>query len=145
MKNVIRFLLLTPGIAAFIFVVSSRPVHSQADLSGSAVGKAVVVPLIAAVVKCNDIDGACASAFSGAVGIRQGNTTVTVSTTVVTVNSDIFLDEDASLAPRIGGTCNPSTPNKYWVSSRIPGTSFTVSTNVAPVTNKACLSFLVMP
>ena len=144
MKNIPRLILLGVLAAALIVLLAYLPAHGQADLSGSAVGKAVVVPAIVATVKCNDIDGACASTFSGAVGIRQGNTTVTVSTTTLTASSDIFIGEDASLAPRLGGTCNPSTPSKYWVSSRVPGTSFTVSTNNAPVTNKACLSFTLI-
>ncbi len=69
-------------------------------------------------------------------------TSVTVNTTAVTANSEIFVFNDDSLGTRLGVTCNTGLDNVL-ISSRVPGTSFTV-TGSAPVTNPNCYSYLIV-
>jgi hypothetical protein len=85
----------------------------------------------------------CGSASAGAVIIAAAATTVTVNTTAVTANSEIFLMYDSSLGTRLSVTCNTVEPGLYGVTARTPGTSFTI-TATAPITNPVCLTFLVV-
>jgi hypothetical protein len=76
--------------------------------------------------------------------IAAGGTTVTVNTTAVTASSQIFIQEDSSLGTKLGVTCNTATGRTYTVTSRIAGTSFQITSSAAPVTNPACLSYLIV-
>jgi hypothetical protein len=95
---------------------------------------------------CADNAGAaaCDSASSGAVVIDAGATTVVVSTTAVTANSRITITEDSSLGTELGITCNTSLTRTYAISARTAGTSFTINTSAAPVTNAACLTYRIV-
>lgn len=87
----------------------------------------------------------CDGAPSGSIALSTGGTTLTVNTTAVTANSQIFVQEDQSLGARLGITCNTSgMARTYVVSARNPGTSFTIKSSNAPVINKACLSYWVV-
>jgi hypothetical protein len=88
---------------------------------------------------------ACGSAPSGSIAIPNGGSTVVVNTSAVTANSQIFVQEDQSLGTRIGVTCNTSLGKTFVVSSRIPGSSFTIKTsNIPGGSNKVCLSYWVV-
>jgi hypothetical protein len=67
-----------------------------------------------------------------------------VSTTAVTANSQIFVQEDSSLGTKLSVTCNTTTGRDYTVSARTAGTSFTITASAAPVTNPACLSYFIV-
>lgn len=86
----------------------------------------------------------CAAAPAGSVSIAVAATTVTVNTTAVTANSQIFIMEDSSLGTKLGVTCNTSITRTYAVTARTAATSFVITTSVAPVTNPACLSYLIV-
>jgi len=94
---------------------------------------------------CTDAAGAaaCGSASAGFVVVDAGATTVVVSTTAVTANSQIFLNMDISAAAQLGITCNTNFADSY-VSARTAGVSFTITTASAPVTNPRCLSYFVV-
>jgi len=83
----------------------------------------------------------CGSAPSGSVVIAAAATTVTVNTSAVTANSLIFLQEDDSLGSKLSVTCNTSSLGATKISARVAGTSFTITTAVAPTTNPACLNY----
>jgi len=85
----------------------------------------------------------CGSAAAGSVVIAAGATTVTVNTSAVTANSQIMLTNDDSLGTKLGVTCN-TTINLEWVSARTAGTSFVITTAVAPTTNPECLSYSIL-
>lgn len=95
-------------------------------------------------VNCASSGGTCTSASAGSVSIAAAATTVTVSTTAVTANSEIFVFEDSTLGTRLSVTCNTATGRVYSVTTRTPATSFIVTASAAPVTNPACLNFLVV-
>lgn len=91
---------------------------------------------------CTDSAGAaaCGSASAGSVVIDAGSTSVVVSTTSVTANSQITPVFDSSLGTRLGVTCN-TTAALPVITARTAGTSFTITVAVAPITNPACFSY----
>ena len=95
---------------------------------------------------CADSAGAaaCGSAAAGSVVIDAAGTSVVVSTTAVTANSQIFIQEDSSLNTRLSVTCNTVTGRLYTVTARTAATSFTITTSAAPITDPACLSYKIV-
>lgn len=95
---------------------------------------------------CTDSAGAaaCGSASAGSVVLDAAATTVVVSTTAVTANSQIFIQEDSSLGTRLSVTCNTTTGRDWTVSARTAATSFTITSSAAPATNPACLSYHIV-
>jgi|HubBroStandDraft_2_1064218.scaffolds.fasta_scaffold00006_41 hypothetical protein len=85
----------------------------------------------------------CGSAAAGSVVVAAAGTTVTVNTTAVTANSQIFVMYDSSLGTKLSVTCNATEPALYGVTARTGGTSFTI-TATSPVTNPACFSFFIV-
>lgn len=94
---------------------------------------------------CTDSAGAaaCGSATAGSFVIDAAATTVVVSTTSVTANSQIFVQFDSSLGARLSITCN-STVALPAVTARTAATNFTVTVPVAPITNPACYSYHIV-
>lgn len=94
---------------------------------------------------CNDSAGAaaCGSASAGAFVMDAAATTVTVSTTAVTANSEIVIQEAPALNTRLSVTCNTTTGRNFTVTTLTAGTSFVVTSSAAPVTNPACLWYTV--
>jgi hypothetical protein len=90
----------------------------------------------------------CGSAAAGIVVIAAGATTVTVDTTAVTSNSQIFVQADDTLGTKLGVTCNSTLSTLTGglsVTSRTAGTSFQISNNgTAPVTNPLCISYHII-
>lgn len=76
--------------------------------------------------------------------IAAAATTVTVSTTAVTANSQILIQEDSSLGTKLSVTCNTTIVRTYAVTARTAATSFVITTSAAPVTNPACLSYTIV-
>jgi hypothetical protein len=93
---------------------------------------------------CSSTGGTCSAASAGSVGIPAAATTVTVSTTAVTANSQIFVQEDSSLGTKLGVTCNTTTGRTYTITARTAATSFVITASAAPVANPACLSFRIL-
>lgn len=86
----------------------------------------------------------CGSAAAGSVVIAAAAGTVTVNTTAVTANSQIFVMEDASLGTKLSVTCNSTSGRVYEITNRTAATSFIISSTSNPVTNPACLSYLIV-
>ena len=105
---------------------------------------------------CADSAGAaaCGSAAAGAFVLDAAATTVVVSTTAVTANSEIFIQEDSSLATRLSiSSCTPANAGLYFsrVTARTAGASFTVGTfaaatgsALAPTTNPDCFNYHIV-
>lgn len=98
---------------------------------------------------CSDSAGAaaCGAAAAGSFVIDAAATSVVVSTTAVTANSQIFVQEDSSLGTRLGVTCNTQSVliiGPPTVTARTAGTSFTVSIVVGPTTNPACYNYHIV-
>lgn len=94
---------------------------------------------------CIDSAGAaaCGSASAGSVVIDAGSTSVVVSTTAVTANSQIFVQYDSSLGARLSVTCN-TTPALPAVTARTAATSFTITVPAGPITDPACYSYRIL-
>lgn len=94
---------------------------------------------------CADSAGAaaCGAAAAGHVVIDAGATSVVITTTAVTANSQITPTFDASVGTRLGVTCNVTAALPY-ISARTAGTSFTITTAVSPITNPACYGFTIV-
>lgn len=86
----------------------------------------------------------CAAAPAGSVVIAAAGTTVTVNTTAVTASSQVLVYEDSSLGTKLGVTCNTTIVRLYVVTARTASTSFTITTSAAPITNPACLSYMIV-
>jgi hypothetical protein len=87
----------------------------------------------------------CSSDAMGFVALPAAGTTLTVKTTAVTANSQIFLQFDATLGTALGVTCDGTPNGVYWVNMRsTSGTiGFTVKMAANP-TNNACFSYLIV-
>lgn len=89
----------------------------------------------------------CGSAAAGMVVIAAAATSVTVNTTAVGNNSEIFITRDNSLSTALSVTCNTQsslTLGSGYVSARSTGTSFTITLDVAPTANPACFSYYIV-
>lgn len=98
---------------------------------------------------CADSAGAaaCGSATSGAFVIDAATTSTVVSTTSVTANSQIQLQEDSSLNTRLGITCNTQSSlvlGAPRVTARTAGTNFTVTIELGPTTNPMCINYTII-
>jgi len=105
----------------------------------------LVTPTIATTTNCDDYTGtSCGSAAAGTVSIYPGQTVVQVNTTAVTLGSEIFVQEDASLGGRLGVTCNTTPGRTYMIKARKAGYAFQVVASAAPETNPVCLSYHIV-
>lgn len=93
---------------------------------------------------CANSGGTCASAPTGSISIAAAATTVTVATTQIAANTVILITEDSSLGTKLGVTCNTTIVRTYTITARVNATSFTITTSAAPVTNPACLNYLLI-
>lgn len=105
--------------------------------------------LYGSVTNCADSAGAaaCGAAPAGSFVIDAGSTATVVSTTAVTANSQIFLQEDSSLSTRLSVTCNTQsslTLGALRVTARTAGTSFTATLEVGPTTNPMCVNYWIV-
>jgi hypothetical protein len=92
---------------------------------------------------------ACASAAAGNIAFPTGVTSVvlTVNTTAVTANSQIFLFPDDSLGTKLGITCNSTLATLVGgmaITARSAGTSFTATYNGTIAANALCASYLIV-
>jgi hypothetical protein len=90
---------------------------------------------------------ACSAAPAGAVANPAGSNTLTVNTTAVTTNSQIFIEYDESVSIS-GVTCNTTSTARaarYLLTGRSAGTSFTITPSAVPSSgNPVCLSFFIV-
>lgn len=93
---------------------------------------------------CASTGGTCGSAASGSVGITNPATTVTVSTTAVTANSVIIVQEDSTLGTKLTATCNATLGRTFMVTTRTPGASFIITASATPAANTACLNYWIV-
>jgi hypothetical protein len=104
----------------------------------------VVTPTYGTASNCNDYLGNCGSAAAGFVSIAPGTTSVTVFTTAVTGTSQIFVQEDSTLASNLGLTCNSNFGRTYQITARGPGAGFIITASAPPLTHAACLSYHIL-
>ena len=91
----------------------------------------------------------CGSAPAGSVLIPTGTTssTLTVNTSAVTANSQIFFYPDDTLGTKLSTTCNSTLATLIGgsaITARTAGTSFQITFNGTIVTNGVCGSYLIV-
>ena len=90
----------------------------------------------------------CGSAAAGSVVIAVGATTVTVNTTVVSGDSQIFVQADATLGAKLGVVCNSelsTLTGGLSVTARTVGANFQISTNgTSPTKEPLCISYHIV-
>jgi len=86
---------------------------------------------------------ACSSSSAGGFAIGPANSSVVIDTTAVTTSSQIDIWIDNSLSTAVGTTCAPTTVLMPYVSSRVAGTSFTVTLNGTVAGNPECFGFFI--
>jgi hypothetical protein len=136
----------TPGgIRATILPSGNVGIGTTTPGSALSVNGRASANLFGSETNCSSSAGpaVCAAAAAGSVIIPAAGTDVTVNTTAVTANSQIFVIFDQSLGTKLGVTCNSTTANPH-IGARVAGTSFTIHANVAPVTNPACFSYFII-
>jgi len=89
----------------------------------------------------------CGSAAAGSVVIAAAGTTVTINTTAVTANSQIFLLADDTLGTKLSVTCNSTLATLVGglaVTARTAATSFQITSGVTPTVNPLCISYFIV-
>lgn len=90
----------------------------------------------------------CGTASAGSIAIPTGaGSTLTVNTTAVTANSQIFIYPDDTLGTRLGVTCNSTIATLAGgsaITARTAGTSFTLTFNGTIAANPVCVGFLIV-
>jgi hypothetical protein len=90
----------------------------------------------------------CGSAAAGSVVIAVGATTVTVNTTVVSGDSQIFVQADATLGAKLGVVCNSTLSmltGGLSVTARTAAANFQISTNgTFPAKKPLCISYHIV-
>lgn len=125
-------------------VITATSVTSSGPISGTTITGATYATATNCASKVSP--AVCGSASAGHVTIFAATTTMVVNTTAITANSQVFLteDSDASVATRLAVTCNVTLGRSYVVTARTAGTSFTITTSAAPVTDPACLAYNIV-
>lgn len=123
---------------------NSSDVVAVGGSAGVSASGTITAPTYATTTNCASAAGTCVAAPAGRVTIAAAASTVTVATTAVTANSEIFIQEDATLGTALSVTCNTTTGRTYTVTTRTAGTSFVITSSAAPTTNPACLSFRIL-
>jgi hypothetical protein len=104
----------------------------------------VVASTYSTATTCASFYGQCGSAPAGSVGFGIGAGSILVSTTAVTAQSQIFVQEDSSLGGLLGVTCDIRPGRTYMITRRTPGASFEISVSSAPTSNPVCLSYHIV-
>jgi hypothetical protein len=93
---------------------------------------------------CASVSAQCGSAAAGSFTLPPGITTVSISTTAVTPQSQIFIQEDASLGGILGVNCNAAARRSYLVTTRAEKIGFTIEASSAPSGQPACISYHIL-
>lgn len=101
----------------------------------------VVTPAYFTAAACASYQAQCANAAAGSVAFPPEMTSINIYTTVVTQQSQIFVQEDSSIGALLGISCNATVGRTYQITGRTAGVGFRVTTNAAPTGNAACLSY----
>jgi hypothetical protein len=104
----------------------------------------VSTPSYSTSTQCGNFWGQCGSASAGSVGLSTGARSILISTTAVTAQSQIFIQEDASLGSALGVTCDPNPGRSYLIVNRTPGVSFEIVASSTPAGAPACLSYHIL-
>jgi hypothetical protein len=89
----------------------------------------------------------CGGSWTGNVVIAAAGTTITVNTTAVTANSQIFLTADDTVGTRLSVTCNSTLATLVGglaITARTAGTSFQITSGVTPAVNPLCISYHIV-
>lgn len=104
----------------------------------------VVTPAYFTAANCASFQAECSNAAAGSVAFPAGSTSINIYTTVVTQQSQVFVQEDSSLGTLLGIPCNQTIGRTYQITGRTPGVGFRVTTNAAPNGAAACLSYHIV-
>jgi hypothetical protein len=104
----------------------------------------VATPTYATSTTCANFQGQCGSAAAGSVAFPAQSTSIVIYTTVVTSQSQIFVQEDSSLNSVLDVTCNNALGRSYQITGRTPGVGFRITSSSAPLGSAACLSYHIL-
>jgi hypothetical protein len=124
-----------------IYSGSANAVFS-AGPSGMTTSRATNSATYNTATNCASSSGSCGSAAAGQVS--TGTSTLTVSTSAVTANSEIHIQEDTTLGSILGVTCNTTKGRTYTVTSKTANTSFVITASAAPTSGAICLTYRIL-
>ncbi|HLK04880.1 MAG TPA: hypothetical protein VKT53_10615 [Candidatus Acidoferrum sp.] len=104
----------------------------------------VTTPAYFTATNCTSFQGQCGNAAAGSVAFPPESTSINIYTSVVTQQSQIFVQEDSSLGTLLGIPCNQTVGRTYQITGRTPGVGFRVTTNATPNGAAACLSYHIV-
>ncbi len=104
----------------------------------------MAAPTYSTSTHCENFWGQCGSASAGSIGLSSGARSILVSTTAVTAQSQIFVQEDASLSSLLGVACDQNPGRSYLIRNRTPGVSFEIVASSTPTGAPACLSYHIL-
>lgn len=119
------------GYSGTAFVVSSTGTLSTLKFSSSTIGISSSSP------------AALGTSIAGHFIVATGASTAQASTTAVTANSTIILEQELT-TPIPGTTCNTVIASDTVVSTKVPGIGFTVTNSYTPATNPQCEEYFII-
>lgn len=136
------------NINSFLYLSSVSPLTIACNISysRSSFAPTAITSVYNTTGNCSSAasPAVCSASSAGSVVVAAAGTTVTVNTTAVTANSQIFVFFDASLGTKLGPiTCNSTVPALYGITARVAATSFTLTSSM-PITNPACFSYFIV-
>lgn len=137
------------GYSGIKFHETGSVMNAPAAPAAEVTATGFTVLALSTETNCADSAGAaaCGSASAGAFVIDAAATSTVVSTTAVTANSQIFLQEDSSLGTRLGITCNTQSVlvlGSPVVTARTAATSFTATTVLGSTTTPVCVNYWIV-
>ncbi len=141
----------TVGSGHFGTLVTSASVNSSICSTTGCSGVTISASSYATTTNCSSAasPAVCGSAAAGSILIPVGtvSSTLTVNTTAVTANSQIFFYPDDTLGTRLSTTCNSTLATLVGgsaITARTAGTSFTITFNGTVATNGVCGSYQIL-
>lgn len=139
------------GVEAAATCTNTTAAATAAFWAGSLnANTSITTPLVNTTTNCSSSasPAVCAAAPAGSVALPTNavSSSIVVNTTAVTANSQILVTTDDTLGTKLGVTCNSTVATLVGgltISARTAGTSFTISNNVAIVTNPLCVSYVI--
>jgi hypothetical protein len=136
-------------VLEFVSSMNSVDTNCPAGSVCTIQGHPLVADTYGTILDCADPSSpaVCGASATGSIAVPAGaNSTLTVGANRVTAKSQILLTIDASLGTRLSVTCNTTAATlvQPFVTSRTPGTGFTIEVPATTSVNPVCVSYMII-
>jgi hypothetical protein len=125
----------------------TAPAVAGTTTNSVVISNSIQIPGVNTTTNCSSsaAPAVCGSAAAGSFVIAASGTSVTVNTTAVTANSQIFIQEDETLGTKLSVTCNTGIlANPPAITARTAATSFAVGITAGLAVNPVCFSYFIV-